>query len=976
MADNLKFIVTLTEHRLLGNVFLPCLADDRQSCLVITSVIRPGEMEKLGFPFMEREKEIIRLAGKTSGSSLASRFSRESNAQDFLSTVDADFLKRHVLPYVEKQMYRIAMILRSEKMPLYRKEAKYSHVYEEDLIQVYETCTFALFEFSRHMEGTDYRLRIMQDEREIRLLNRKVEVVTNDPCILLLNQQLLVFSGLDAKKLLPFLNREVIHIPRQMEEKYFRNFVSGVVAEHEVLASGFTIIDIFPEPEVFLSLEPDLGYQPVFVLKFSYSGVELLHNDQRKQIIQSDLSGTEYAFTRIHRNLGREVEIAAFLASLGLKEKSGTYSLPNLKLLGNEQAVYCMIAWLSDHLKVFEERGIVIRQQSFTKRYFTGKCEVKLEIKGKSDWFDVYAEVKLGDFQFPFVKLRKYILNDIREFELPDGEIAILPEEWFSQYKMLFPFARGEGYMLNFQRHHFSLLGSWENLVNPEKLAELRNLTEVSMEIQPPPELQADLRSYQLTGYRWLYSLFRNGLGGCLADDMGLGKTIQTIAFLLKTGKLRSRSVMDNTGYTGQLSLFGDSDAEAFQPASLIVMPTSLVHNWESEIARFAPSLKVYKHIGVQRVNAWKNNCPLKNADVILTTYGTIRNDTEVLEDAEFFILILDESQYIKNPLSKTYKAVASLKSKHRMVLTGTPVENSLSDLWAQMNFLNRGLLGSFLFFKQNFITPVENHGDPAVIEKLRLLIRPFILRRTKEEVASDLPALMEQTVYCTMTPEQESMYEQEKSVIRNTILSAIENEGISKSSIVILQGLTRLRQLANHPRLLLPDSRDESGKFGEIMESLGNIVAENHKVLVFSSFVTHLDLVAEELENRKWKYSLLTGKSQNRKEIISRFQEDDENHIFLISLKAGGVGLNLTRADYVFILDPWWNPAVESQAVSRAHRIGQERHVFVYRFITENSVEEKIVRLKERKSELADTFINQNDPFMKWTEEEILSFF
>jgi SNF2 family DNA or RNA helicase len=282
--------------------------------------------------------------------------------------------------------------------------------------------------------------------------------------------------------------------------------------------------------------------------------------------------------------------------------------------------------------------------------------------------------------------------------------------------------------------------------------------------------------------------------------------------------------------------------------------------------------------------------------------------------------------------------------------------------------------LGGFSFFKQNFLIPVENHADSEVSDKLQKLIHPFILRRTKEEVAGDLPPLMEQTIYCTMTPEQEFAYEHEKSVIRNTILRAIENKVLRKSSIVILQGLTKLRQLANHPRLLSPESNDGSGKFTDIMESLENIVAEKHKVLVFSSFVTHLELLKAEIEKQGWKYSLLTGKSRNRKEIIQEFQEDGENRIFLISMKAGGVGLNLTSADYVFIVDPWWNPAVENQAVSRAHRIGQEQHVFVYRFITENTVEEKIERLKEKKNALAEEFISQNDPFKSWAEEDILA--
>jgi SNF2 family DNA or RNA helicase len=314
------------------------------------------------------------------------------------------------------------------------------------------------------------------------------------------------------------------------------------------------------------------------------------------------------------------------------------------------------------------------------------------------------------------------------------------------------------------------------------------------------------------------------------------------------------------------------------------------------------------------------------------------------------------------------------LEGENRLALTGTPIENSLSDLWAQMNFLNKGMLGNLAFFRRYFITPIEKHSSNDQQEKLQVLIRPFVLRRTKEEVAKDLPPLMEQTVVCEMDENQHRTYETEKSIIRNSILAGIEHEGVKKSAMIILKGLSRLRQLANHPKLLPDLEAQESGKFEEIFRMLENVVAEKHKVLVFSSFVRHLALVKARIEKENWKYSILTGQTSNRKEVIRQFQDDSENHIFLISLKAGGVGLNLTSADYVFIIDPWWNPATENQAISRAHRIGQNKHVFVYRFITQGSIEEKIQQLQERKSSLADKFINSNNPLQEITKEELLS--
>jgi superfamily II DNA or RNA helicase len=971
---NFLFIVALTEHRHLGSVFVPCLAERQHLCLEVNTILREKDMGKYDFDFTGQEKEIVRLTSKISQSNLLSKFSRNGTADEFFSPANAEQYRKQVTPFVEKQLFRVAQILMTAGIPLYKKDSKYSRLYEEDLISVSEEYSTVLFDFHRHAPGTDYRLRIFHKDQEIRLLNRNVHAVTIDPCILQISNQLYIFQDIGYKKIVPFLTREKISITKEMEEKYFRNFVAGIVADHEVRSEGFTVNDLTSKPVPVLCLEPDLSYMPVLILRFGYSGKEFLYSDKKRRFVRSDLSKDAYKFERIHRDSESETHLFRFLLRSGLVEKDGAFALPNLKLLDFDQAVYHLVTWLSSHSLELAEHGFEIRQTALTTKYFTGVPEIKLEIRSKSDWFDVYGEVKFGEFRFPFIKLKKYILNDIREFELPNGEVVILPEEWFSRYKILYPFAKGDGYVMTFHRHHFHLLKSGSFQTGSETYADLFKDFENSSQISVPEELEAELRNYQRTGFQWMYSLFKNNLGGCLADDMGLGKTVQAIAYLLKVWKLAKPSVPKPRAKTGQLSLFADREVSNHEQVSLIVMPTSLVHNWESEIARFAPSLKVYKHTGPQRMQLWKDGAPPEFCDIILTTYGTLRNDADFLKEIDFTSIILDESQHIKNPASKNYKSVMDLRAKHRMVLTGTPVENSLSDLWAQMNFLNRGLLGSLPFFQQNFLNPIENNQKEDVRDKLQLLIRPFLLRRTKEEVATDLPPIMEQVIYCPMTPDQESEYEKEKSIIRNSILISIENGGMGKSSMLILRGLTRLRQLANHPRLLEPDTRHESGKFTEIFDLLRNIIAENHKVLVFSSFVTHLELIREQIEMENWKYSYLTGKSKNRKEIISQFQEEADNHIFLISLKAGGVGLNLTSADYVFILDPWWNPAVENQAISRAHRIGQDKHVFVYRFITENSVEEKIERLKEKKSILAETVVNQNDPFIALTEEEILS--
>jgi len=332
----------------------------------------------------------------------------------------------------------------------------------------------------------------------------------------------------------------------------------------------------------------------------------------------------------------------------------------------------------------------------------------------------------------------------------------------------------------------------------------------------------------------------------------------------------------------------------------------------------------------------------------------------------------------IKNPSSKLYNAIVTLQSDHKVVLTGTPIENSLTDLWSQINFVNPGLLGTLGFFKRSFVQPIEKKGDEEREEKLKELISPFILRRTKNEVARELPPVYEQVRYVNMAESQLRLYEEEKSQVRNALLENLEEVGLERSSIMVLQALTRLRQIANHPDLVEDFNGEESGKFTEVYRDIESVISEGHKVLVFSSFVKHLDLFRTRLEQDGIGYAYLTGSrnQRQREEAVNDFQTRSNCSLFLISLKAGGVGLNLTAADYVFILDPWWNPAAEMQALSRAHRIGQENRVFVYRFISNDSIEEKIQRLQERKRELAETFVTSNNPLKSLSEDELLELF
>ncbi|HAX97212.1 MAG TPA: SNF family helicase [Prolixibacteraceae bacterium] len=973
-GKSLMFIVALIEHRHFGVMFMPYLIEPLKSYFSVRSAVRLEDMDQLDYSFSDVEREIVRLSGKCSDFRLAAKFSRNKNSTEFYSQVTPEYLKQHVVPYIEKQMYSIAKLLMKNPIPVFERDINYLNLYDEDRIVVSDTYSKARFRFKKLAEGTNYTVEIFHKEEPVRIRKRKVRFIVNDPCVMQVDNRILIFDTVDSKKILPFLSREHISIPNAIEPKYYRNFVLGLVRDQEVEAVGFRVVDDYGESKATLTFERGLQQEPVLILHFTYGNTNLLYHDPRMIVVTLEEKDNTYTFFRFLRRPEWEKAVVEALCNAGLVEDHGLFYLPRVKLMDQSHAIYEYVEWLSVNESLLRswEIGVVQKMEGFT--YFTGKLEISFDIQSNNDWFDLYSFVTIGEFRFPFLKLRKHILNNLREFELPNGEIAILPGEWFEKYKMLFHFGKITGDRLQFGKFFYNVLSSQITSTLPTMLSNIVKSFDDASAIAIPQGLKAELRPYQKAGFQWMYTLVKNGLGGCLADDMGLGKTLQTLTLLLKIRKERRKAIPVGSEHKQQTSLFDTKPDGNLQPASLIVVPTSLVHNWVNEMSRFAPSLKVHIHAGPQRNRKSDLKAYTQYYDVLITTYGTLRIDREIFSSVQFYMVILDESQYIKNRTSKIYESVMSMKPGHRIVLTGTPIENSLADLWTQMNFLNKGLLGSYPFFKANFQTPIESRAEESVEEKLQLLIRPFILRRTKSEVASDLPPLMEQVRFCAMTPDQESVYEKEKSMIRNSILASIDQGGLAGSSIVILQGLTRLRQLANHPSLVNSEDESGSGKFNEIIRSLGDLIAEKHKVLVFSSFVTHLEIIQRQMDEENWKYSVLTGKTRNREEVIKKFQEDPETRVFLISLKAGGVGLNLTRADYVFIVDPWWNPAAELQAVSRAHRIGQDKNVFVYRFITENTIEEKIQTLKERKSDLAEKFINSNNPFAEITREEIIS--
>lgn len=975
-----ELIIGLVNHRKLGRLFQAYLISKQENYYQVDRLVRLRDLSN--FSFTAEEKELITLTEKLSDEELTKRFSKRMEPTNFLNQLDPNYFKEHINPFIDRQLSSIITILMRGNTRLFSKDDKYSNLYEEDCLKVHGKYLDCRLCFQRHESGISYQLQLFCDDKFFPILYRKPQFLVMKPASFVLNGELYVLENLESSKIVPFLGKKELLIPRSAEHKYLETFVKQSIANHRVKVSGFKLVKWEDDPEMILELNEDLSGNLILIPKFNYGGKIFLPHDTQKVHVEMRQEDESYFFSRIVRRKQWESSCLEQLKLWGLEESYQMFVVPGCGLLSNHSNNLHLFDWLDEHEHLFRTHQMSYQKSKGLPNYSRDKGEMELHVSEKDDWFDVHAVVRFGKYEIPFIKLKDHIRLGKHQLELPNGEIAILPEEWFVTYRDLLSVGIEDADHLLIKKHYHSLLDRSQISTNKEILSRLNSLQGEGSLVAVPSGLQAELRSYQHEGYSWLYHLYSNKFGGCLADDMGLGKTLQTISLLqkLKRQKLQFPTLVSSN----ERNLFSEIESinahqQQNQTCSLVVMPTSLLHNWRHELEKFAPDLKVCTYYGAQRK---KNKiAQLSNLyDVILTSYGTVRNDVEKLCDFSFFYIILDESQNIKNPESKIYQSIIKLKGQNRLVLTGTPIENSLSDLWAQMNFINPGLLGNFNYFKREYILPIERKNSEEQQAKLQLLIRPFILRRSKHDVAKDLPALTEQIRYCPMADAQHSMYEREKSAIRNALIQKIETDGMSKSAIQILQGLSRLRQLANHPDMIGMESDresdSESGKFNAVIESLQLILEEKHKVLIFSSFVKHLNILKSHLEEEKIRYSMLTGSTRNREEVINSFQEDEDNRVFLISLKAGGVGLNLTQADYVFILDPWWNPAAEMQAISRAHRIGQEKKVMVYRFITEGSIEEKIISMQERKSNLAEQFINTSTPFQNISQEELLSLF
>jgi non-specific serine/threonine protein kinase len=757
----------------------------------------------------------------------------------------------------------------------------------------------------------------------------------------------------DANKVHSFIGADVLRISKANWPKELKEYVLPLTKQYPVSFDPSLIKEVKdgdPEKKLLLQEKGDyLLFQPIF----SYKGFETKPGGKDEIIIPD---GDKVMI--VHRNKDAEAQFVEKLEALHsnfVKPEGAT----NLALKGGD---VLKNNWFFLFVDAMKEMKIPVfgfeALQHF--RFNTEKPKTQIFISSNTDWFDAKIDILFGNQKVSVAEVKRALGNKQQFVQLDDGTLGILPEEWIKKYSLLFRIGEGKQNKLKLSKYHMSVIDELHDNRNEEELFvqleqkydRLRGFKSIT-HIAPPAHLASRLRPYQIFGFQWLNYLSEVSWGGILADDMGLGKTVQALSFLHHYHQEH-----------GRLN-------------ALVVCPTTLMFNWENEIKKFTHTLTRYIHHGSDRT---RDRAVLQQYNIVITTYGTLRSDIKLLVEGEFDCVILDESQAIKNPSSKVTKAASLLRARNRICMSGTPLQNNTFDIYAQMNFLNPGMLGSLEFFRQEFAIPIDKFGETDRKDHLRKLLFPFILRRTKEQVAKDLPEKTETILFCEMEEEQRTIYDAHRNDYRDKILGVIDTQGIQKSQFTILQGLMKLRQICDSPAILKDDEQypNVSIKLEELAREITENIG-NHKALVFSQFLGMLGLIKQRLKELGVVYEYFDGSTSapDREKAIQNFQNNEECRVFLISLKAGGVGLNLTAADYVYIVDPWWNPAVEQQAIDRTHRIGQTKNIFAYRMICKDTIEDKILQLQERKRSLARDLIADDEGFVKnLTKEDVMYLF
>ncbi|PDW01209.1 DEAD/DEAH box helicase [Candidatus Viridilinea mediisalina] len=817
----------------------------------------------------------------------------------------------------------------------------------EGRLVVHEQSAKLQLQVQRNGDGIDATFHTLSNHGSIALRPQDCALIASEPVWLLVQNELMRI--VDASpNLQTLINYSRLRIPNSEEAEFLDHYLLPI--SEQVRIDGDVVqwedLQIQPQPRIYLS---EREGELVAELRFGYEQFEFPFEKQPPAEHVRRRPGA-YQFVRVKRDETFEQTIQQQIATgHGLKRGANPHEFALRKNVTPADFLLREVPKLAaSGITIFGEEALTMA------RVNRNRPSISFNVNSGVDWFDVQAVVSFGDQMLPIKELRRALKRRDRYVKLTDGSLGVIPEDWAARYKHLFAFSEEREDGMRLASHHIVLLDqllaeadrSEADEAFNQRRERLKSFDRLESKVLPQ-HFTGELRPYQKAGYDWLHFLRHYQFGGCLADDMGTGKTIQTLAFLQ--------------------SIYEEQPRPA---ASLLVMPRSLLFNWQREAQQFTPKLRLYVHADQGRISAAQE---FGEYDLILTTYGVMLRDIELLRGYNFHYTILDESQAIKNPVAATSRAARALCAEHRLVLTGTPVENSTLELWSQFAFLNPGLLGNLDYFREEFAAPIERKQDMESASFLRKMVYPFILRRTKDQVALDLPPRTEELLVTEMEPAQRKLYNKTRDYYRALLLGMIDDEGLSDARMKILEGLLRLRQICNHPRLIDSKFRGNSAKFELLIETLETLRAEGHKALIFSQFVQMLSLIRESLDEQKIPYAYLDGSTRDRQGVVDRFQNDPELPFFLISLKAGGVGLNLTAAEYVIHVDPWWNPAVEMQATDRTHRIGQTKPVFVYKLITRDTVEEKILKLQDQKRALVEQLISsEGGVFKSLTRDDV----
>lgn len=918
-----------------------------------------GNMEKLDLgkyinidAYSEDDKNLLSLIRKLQDAEINKYVSRNSpfsaiweniihNENDELPEETKRLIVEYLFPKIKK------LITEFSSSPVYILPKE----------KAFRTANVKLVELSKHLLVPQFSIQHNGNKFEMACYVKPEGVAhgleeneLNSSLLFLYNHTVYTWQSTEGiEKAEQFLPKGILKIKEDDWQQTMSKLVMPLTKEYKVDFDKSLISEVKdgePEAKLFLHEKGEyLVFQPIF----SYKGFDTKAKDKDEVIIPN---GNKVIV--VHRNREAEQNFTEKLRTLHsnfISFDDGALALKGNEVLKNNWFFLFVDAMNESKTPVYGFESL----KNF--RFNTAKPQTHIYISSHTDWFDAKVDVVFGDQKVNVTEIKKALVNKQQFVQLNDGTLGILPEEWLKKYALLFRVGEGKTDQLKLSKYHLSVIDElYENrsaeeltIQLEEKYERLREFDTIK-EIQPPENLQQVLRPYQISGFQWLNYLTEVGWSGILADDMGLGKTVQALSFLQHYYQEHDGKMM-----------------------ALVVCPTTLIYNWENEIKKFTPSLEYYIHHGPLRS---RNLNELLKHHVIITTYGTLRSDIKTFVQLKLDYVILDESQAIKNPSSKVTKAASLLNAKNRLCMSGTPLQNNTFDIYAQMNFLNPGMLGSIEFFRQEFAIPIDKFGEQEQKEHLKKILYPFILRRTKEQVAKDLPEKTETVLFCEMEDEQRKIYDAYRNDYRSKIMGTIEEQGIQKSQLTILQGLMKLRQICDSPAILNEEEKfpNHSIKLEELAREITENIG-NHKALIFSQFLGMLALIKEKLTQLNVKFEYFDGSTPapDREKAIQAFQNDEETRVFLISLKAGGVGLNLTAADYVYIVDPWWNPAVEQQAIDRTHRIGQTKNIFAYRMICKDTIEDKIMQLQEKKRMLAKELISDDATFVKaLTREDV----